>query len=128
MTWTYTQGSTTVRNRVRLEIGDTDEARALFSDEELDDLIVQETSVYATAARACESLSVRFARDFDFSADGASFRKSSVGQMYAQMAKRLRARARGTTTVMPQRVDGYSQTTPSDDVTRTTATFDGRFP
>lgn len=128
MTWTYTQGSTTVRNRVRLEIGDTDSDRALFSDEELDDIIVQETNVYPSAARACEILAVRFSRDFNFSADGASFQKGSVAQMYRDMAKRLRARARGTTVVMPQRVDGYSQTTPSHDVTRTRASFDGRFP
>ena len=113
---------------MRLEIGDVDEARALFEDAELDDLIVQETDVYPTAARACEILAARFARDFDFTADGASFRKSSVSAMYQKLGKRLRARGRGTTVVMPQRVDGYSQTTPSDDVTSTQATVDGRFP
>ena len=117
MAWTYTAGSTSTRNRVRLEIGDTTEARALFSDEELDDIIVQETDVYPSAARACEMLATRFAREFDFSADGASFRKSSVASMYQAMARRLRARGHGVTVVVPRRVGGYSQTTPSDDVT-----------
>ena len=74
MAFTYTKGSTANRDRVRLEIGDTDEDRALFEDAELDDLLVQEGSVLLAAAHACEALAVRFARDFDFTADGASFR------------------------------------------------------
>jgi len=36
--------------------------------------------------------------------------------MYQAMARRLRARGHGVTVVVPRRVDGYSQTTPSDDV------------
>lgn len=119
MAFSYTKGSTAIRDRVRLELGDTDESRVLFEDAELDDLIVQETNVYPTAARACEILAVRFARDFDFTADGANFRKSSISMAYQKLANRLRARGRGTAVVMPQRVDGYSQITPSDDVTRT---------
>ena len=128
MAFTYTAGATANRDRVRLAIGDTDRDRALFEDAELDDIIVQEVSVDNSAALACEILATRFARDYDFTADGSSFRKSSVSAMYSKMARRLRARGRGTTVVMPQRVDGFSQTTPSDDVTRTQATFDGRFP
>ena len=125
MAFTYTEGSTTTRNRVRLAIGDTDRDRALFSDEELDDVIVQETTVNSSAALACEILATRFARDYDFTADGSTFRKSSMSEMYSKMARRLRARGRGTVVVMPQRVDGYSQTTPSDDVTSTTVTGSG---
>ena len=130
MAFSYVAGSTATRDRVRLTIGDTDVDRALFEDAELDDIIVVEVSVNSSAAQACEILATRFARDYDFTADGSSFRKSSVSQMYSKMARRLRARGRGTTVVMPQRVDGYSQTTPSDDVTRTATnpSFDGRFP
>ena len=118
MAFSYTAGSTADRDRVRLEIGDTDEARVLFQDGELDDFLSKEgNSILGSAARACETLAVRFARDFTFSADGASFQKGNVTQMYMNQAKRLRRQARATTTVMPRRVDGYSVYTDSDEVT-----------
>ena len=118
MAFSYTAGSTADRDRVRLEIGDTDESRVLFQDAELDDFISQEgNSILGAAARACETLAVKFARDFTFSADGASFQKGTVTQMFMAQAKRLRRQARATTTVMPRRVDGYSVYTDSDEVT-----------
>ena len=118
MAFTYSAGSNSGRDRVRLEIGDTDSDRALFQDADLDDFLSQEgNSILGTAARACETLAVRFARDFSFSADGASFQKGNITQMYMAQAKRLRRQARATTTVMPRRVDGYSVYTDSDEVT-----------
>lgn len=118
MAFTYTAGSTAERDRVRLEIGDTDADRALFQDAELDDFLAQEgDDIYGSAARACETLAVRFAREFTFSADGSSFQKGNITQMYMNQAKRLRRRARGTTSVMPRRKDGYSVYTDSDEVT-----------
>ena len=118
MAFTYTAGSTAARDRVRLEIGDTDADRILFQDAELDDFLAQEgDDIYGSAARACETLAVRYAREYTFAADGASFQKGNITQMYMQQAKRLRRRARGTTTVMPRRKDGYSVLTDSDDVT-----------
>tara|TARA_Y100000310_G_scaffold26392_1_gene25155 strand:- start:906 stop:1316 length:411 start_codon:yes stop_codon:yes gene_type:complete len=118
MAFTYTAGSTADRDRVRLEIGDTDSDRALFEDTELDDFLSQEgDSVLSASARACETLAVRFARDFSFSADGANFQKGNITQMYMNQAKRLRRKAQGTTTVMPRRKDGYSVYTDSDEVT-----------
>ena len=118
MAFSYPAGSTADRDRVRLEIGDTDESRVLFQDAELDDFISQEgNSILGAAARACETLAGKFARDFTFSADGASFQKGNVTQMFMAQAKRLRRQARATTTVMPRRVDGYSVYTDSDEVT-----------
>ena len=118
MAFSYTAGSSADRDRVRLEIGDIDETRPLFEDAELDDLISQEgDDVTGASARACEVLAARFAREYSFSADGSTFQKNQVTLMYTQQGKRLRARARGTTTVMPQRKDGYSVFTDSDDVT-----------
>ena len=118
MAFSYTAGSTADRDRVRLEIGDTDEDRILFQDAELDDFLAQEAnSILGLSARACETLSTRFARDFTFTADGASFQKGNITQMYMNQAKRLRRQARATTTVMPRRVDGYSVYTDSDEVT-----------
>ena len=118
MAFTYTAGSTADRDRVRLEIGDTDSERALFQDAELDDFLSQEgDSVLGASARACETLAVRFARDYTFSADGSSLQKGSVAQAFRQEAKRLRRKAKGATTVMPRRKDGYSIHTDSDDAT-----------
>tara|TARA_R110000737_G_scaffold3335_1_gene11373 strand:+ start:336 stop:749 length:414 start_codon:yes stop_codon:yes gene_type:complete len=118
MAFSYTAGSTADRDRIRLEIGDTDEERILFQDAELDDFLSQEgNSILGSAARACETLAVRFARDFTFSADGASFQKGNITQMFMAQAKRLRRQARATTTVMPRRIDGYSVYTDSDEVT-----------
>ena len=118
MAFSYTAGSTAARDRVRLEIGDTDSDRALFQDAEIDDFLTQEGDhVLKAAARACETLAVRVARDFSFSADGASFQKAQVAQMFMAQAKRLRRKASGTPTVMPRRKDGYSVYTDSDEVT-----------
>lgn len=118
MAFTYTKGSSSDRDRVRFEIGDTDEHRALFDDAELDDILSQEgDSIINSAARACEILAVKFARDYTFSADGASFQKGQITVHYQKLARRLRNRARGTTTVMPRRKDGYSVYTDSDEVT-----------
>jgi hypothetical protein len=96
--------------------------RILFEDAELDDILIQESdTVLAAAARACEMLAVRFARDFDFSADGASFHKSTISAHYQKMAQRLRVRATGTVVVMPRRIDGYSNDINSDEVSTVTA-------
>jgi hypothetical protein len=117
MAFSYTAGSTSDRDRIRLEIGDTDSDRALYEDAELDDFLAQEgDSVMGASARACEVLAIRFARDYSFSADGGSFQKNQVTMMYQKLARRLRNRARGTTVVVPRRKDGYSVYTDSDEV------------
>lgn len=103
-------------HRVRLEIGDTDEATALFSDSEIDAILADEVSVLSAAARCCEILAQRFARDFDFSADGASFSRSQMSEAYAKQASRLRARADGSAPVDVTRVDGYSDDIDSGEV------------
>ena len=118
MAFTYTAGSTADRDRVRLEIGDVDSDRALFQDAEIDDFLSQEgNSILGSAARACETLAVRFAREFNFSADGTNIQKGNITQMYMNQAKRLRRQARSTPTIMPRRKDGYSVYTDSDEVT-----------
>ncbi len=125
MAFSYTSGSTANADRVRFEIGDTDINRALFDDAEIADLLVQESdNVLASAAHGCEILAVRFARDFDFTADGSSFKKSTVSGMYAKRARSLRGRG-GTTVIVPRRIDGYSDDINSDAVDATVgADFD----
>lgn len=116
MAFTYEAGTDTDLNSIRLEISDTDKQNPLFQDEEINDLLDEEVSVLKTAARCCEILALRYARHFDFSADGSSFKKSQVGLAYERQALRLRARADGITVTMPERVDGYSDDIPGDQV------------
>ena len=129
MAFTYVKGSTANRDRVRLEIGDVDANRALFEDAELDDFLAQDTSVLLAAAHACDTLAVRFARDYSFSADGASFHKGDVGAHFTAQARRLRNLANASHVMMPQRKDGYSDDIRSDEVDVIgSSTFDsGRF-
>ena len=127
-TFSYTPGSTADRDRVRLEIGDTVASRALFVNDELDDILVQEGTVLAASARACEILAIRYAREFDFTADGGSFKKSQVSENYKELAKKLRTRS-GPDITIPIPVDGHSDDIQIDDVTTETGiTWDrGRY-
>lgn len=98
-------------DQFRLLIGDTDSTRQLFNDVEAQWFIDQRPgNVLLAAADACDSLATRFARDYDFSTDGQSFRRSSVAIRYETRARELRARAPGSglSTVSVTRVDGYS--------------------
>ena len=79
MAFSYTAGSTADRDRVRLEIGDTDEERVLFQDSELDDFLSQEgDNVMAASARACEVLAVKFADSDEVT--GLNILDSGTGQ------------------------------------------------
>lgn len=84
---------TTPLDEFRLLIGDTDQARALFNDDEAQWFIDQATDVTAAAADACDQLATRFARDFDFAEDGQSFRRGQMSAAYAARAKILRQRS-----------------------------------
>ncbi len=116
MACSYTPGSTAVSDRVRLNIGDTDENQALFDDAELDDIIVQETSENASTARCAEILALRFARQYDFMADGSSFFRAQKSKMYRALGKEFRAKSDGSVVIQPVRQDGYSDDIASNEV------------
>ena len=117
MAFNYTPGSTADADRVRLNLGDTDENRNLFDDAEIGDLLSQESdSVDGAVALGAEILALRFARDFDFTADGSSFKKSTVSKAYSDLALKHRALARGTGVIVALRADGYSDDIKSDEV------------
>lgn len=121
MAFTYVAGGTGDRDRVRLEIGDTIQGRALFEDSEIDDFLAQEGgSVLKAAAHACEALSVRFARDYTFAADGSRFEKGGAAGLsvqYATIGRALRRRAGGSTTVKVTRQDAYSDDISAEEAT-----------
>lgn len=109
MAFTYAAGSGNDRDRIRTETGDTVEARVQFTDEELDDFLVLEgTDWEKAAAHALEALANRFAREYSFTADGASFNKGSVVGELRKQASLLRNRADPGDTIAVTLEDGYS--------------------
>lgn len=106
MAWTYDLATDT--GKVRLELGDSTEAGALLSDEEIAVFLEREGSVLGAAAAACDALARRFARDVDFTQDDSSYKLGSRSEHYANLAKELRDRAGGIVTKRTKRVDGYS--------------------
>lgn len=118
MTFTYsTSDLSTPLARVRLEIGDTTSATALFQDEEINVKLAERgDDVLLTAADLCDILARRFARDFDFATDGQSFSRSQKSKMYAEMAASLRSRASGVQSIATTRVDGFSDDIDNESV------------
>ena len=116
MTFTYTLGGDTTLNSVRLELGDTDGARQLFADEEINDVIDEETTVYVSTARLCEILANRHARDFTFTADGASFQKGGLSDMWRKRGFDYRSKAQESQAVTVTPVDGHSDDIKADQI------------
>jgi len=129
MTFTYsTAALTTPLAKVRLEIGDTDSAAALFADEEIAvKLSARADSILLTAADLCDILARRFARAFDFESDNQKFARSQMSKQYAALAADLRSRASGVASVPSTRIDGYSQDISSEDVLTTSENARGRY-
>jgi hypothetical protein len=103
----------TARDRVRLELSDTDVRAPLFTDAELDQLLLENgDNPLLAAAAACDILATRYAAEFDFdSLDQKSFKVSKKAQAYERRAQQLRERASrvaGVSVMQVQRVDGYS--------------------
>ena len=67
---------------VRLEVGDTDCATALVSDEELRHFIAAETNLLRAAGRAARAMAAKLSRRHDFSHGSVS---KSVSQAVAQL-------------------------------------------
>lgn len=98
---------TTDRDRVRLLIGDTDEADPLIYDDEIqafcDYRQVEDTdgesvtNIPAAAADAAGAIAAKFARKFSFSEDGQRFDVAQQHGHYLALEATLRRRAGGST-------------------------------
>lgn len=129
MTFTYSSTSvTTALAKCRLEIGDTDSASALFTDEELDVYLdARADNVLQAAADACDALATRFSRYYDFQTDSQRFDRSQMVKAYQDRAKELRRRASGISTLTPTRIDGFSDDIENTDVGVTSTVNPRRF-
>jgi hypothetical protein len=135
MAATYTVGGTGNRDRLRLRIGDyplvggatfAADENADFQDEELDDILTQEgDNINLAAAQCYEILAGQAARRYDFSADGASFKRGQSASVLLKQARIYRARGLGSEVVEPERKDGYSTTVHAAEVDE--ASSDGDF-
>lgn len=109
---------TSNRDKTRLELGDTDPTAVLFYDEEYDVWLgVRGSSYLLAAADAADAAARKFARAYDFETDGQSFKRSQMAKAYKDLAKELRSRAGGITTVDITKVDGWSDDIANQEVT-----------
>lgn len=102
--------------KFRVELGDDDATRELFSDDEAQYFLDQRPgSLLLAVADACDALARRFSREHDFEWQGSNtargkFSRSQMAKAYAEQAATLRKRALGqVSTVSTSRVDGFSE-------------------
>lgn len=86
--------ATSAKDRVRLEIGDTDSNAPLLQDEEIEHALAQEADELRAAARCCEQISRYFLRKPDTRLGRSlELRYTTMAKQYAEMACELRKRA-----------------------------------
>lgn len=99
----------TDRDKVRLLIGDTNEADPLLYDDEVDACLAQRVvstnggtvyNVVAAAADACGAIAAKFGRDFSFSEDGQQFQRAQRVGHYQALEKQLRMRQGGVSVLL----------------------------
>lgn len=110
---------TTTRDKIRLELGDTDPNAVLFYDEELDVWLNARGagSYLLAAADAADAAARKFARAYDFETDGQSFKRSQMSKAFRDLAAELRSRAGGISTVDVTVIDGYSDDVANQETT-----------
>jgi len=93
MAWTYS-GDPTASNKdaVRFEIGDTDTNDQLLTDEEIVYALSVESRIYGAAARCCEALARKFARQADFTLGPQHVAASQRSEAFARLGRDLKSR------------------------------------
>lgn len=93
MTFSYSgDPSTSSTDAVRFEIGDTNEKTQLVQDEEINYALSKEGTVLKAAARVCEGLAARFAREESVRMSTFTSMRSQLSTHYHERAQTLRAR------------------------------------
>lgn len=88
MTFSYTTSSPSTRDKVRLFVGDTNESRYMFEDEELDTLVSEAGgSVFDAAALVCRVIATdRSKQAIYVQLPGVSINKQSVPEAFEKRA------------------------------------------
>lgn len=83
--------ASTFLDLVRLKVGDDDPADEILTDAEVNDCIAAwPDNLDLAAATAAEAIAAKYARDFNFSADGQSFNRRERVLHYSELARTLR--------------------------------------
>lgn len=90
MTTTYDPNLSTTTDQIRLYLGDTDIASAIFSNEEIVAIYAMEKTTLSAAAALASSAAARYARRVSTSIDGLSVQYSDMAKGFAALATRLR--------------------------------------
>lgn len=99
MTWTYDPNDlgTSVKDDLRLEIGDTDVNNQLLQDQEINWAITRESSYWGQAARCCEMIGRFFMTKADVKLGRAlAITYTKMAEQYFNMAGVLRLKASGS--------------------------------
>jgi hypothetical protein len=93
--WSYSgDPSSSERDQVRFYVQDTDEARPLLQDEEIDFLLTQWADAFGsplyTAAVAAEVIAASFATQVNVNSGGVSVDQGALQQRYNDLASSLR--------------------------------------
>lgn len=112
------------RDKLRLELGDTDEDAPLYNDDEIAYFLAEESNdIQKARLRAAEAAVFLLARAYDFETDGQKYARSQMSKAYAAMAKQLRAQGvttsadvNGVSTIDVTVIDGYSSDIPNSEV------------
>jgi len=97
MAWNYSgDPSTSDLDAIRFEIGDTDPQEQLLTDSEILYSLEAESTLLGAAARCCEVLAKRFARQADFRLGPQTVWASQRSAAFRELAKELRQRVAGT--------------------------------
>ena len=129
MIFTYNDNLATNLDKVRFYIGDTSSATGAgikpdgtnFSNDEINGLITIEGSWQKAVAGAYETLAAAYANLVDLTLGPRKEAFSQASDRYTKLAETWRKKY-GTTSATragmrhPTRIDGYSQTVPSDEV------------
>jgi hypothetical protein len=94
VTWTYSNNpATSLRDRLRFDLGDTLASDPLLQDEELDFCLSAESSYYGALARACESIAQRFSREASTKVGALSLDLVGRAKQWSDRAAEYRRRA-----------------------------------
>ena len=105
--FTYSPGEDTDLARVRITIDDIHDDDKLFDDNEITLFLTIEGDVAGAAAMAAETMVARFARDFDFTSDDTTVKRSQRVKHWADLAARLRSVDSGLVSMQTYREDGW---------------------
>ena len=95
--WTYTPGSTKPKDKIRFLVGDTNTARKLLLDGEIElSLTLGGQNIFRGAAYACDAIAGKLARDATFTVQGTGVDRKDSFDHYKKMAKKFRQKAAGT--------------------------------